>query len=102
MLRRTGHQAQQAIQLRNREIEEERSQTLKKLEREALVSKVLEDDERLEEKRLMKRMMMEQREREIEDAILRVCLLFNKTKELCLCKTCSLLQVLFRLNDTKR
>lgn len=72
MLRRTGHQAQQAMQVRNRELEEERLKSMKKLEREALVSRVLEDDDRLEEKRLMKRMMMEQREREMEDSILRV------------------------------
>ena len=72
MLRRTGHQTQQAMQMRNRELEEERLASVKKLEREALVSKVLEDDDRLEEKRLMRRMMMEQREREMEDSIIRV------------------------------
>ena len=71
MLRRTGHQTQQAMQMRNRELEEERLASVKKLEREALVSKVLEDDDRLEEKRLMRRMMMEQREREMEDSIIR-------------------------------
>lgn len=58
--------------MRNREVEEERLASVKKLEREALVSKVLEDDDRLEEKRLMRRMMMEQREREMEDSIIRV------------------------------
>ena len=60
------------MQMRNRELEEERLASVKKLEREALVYKVLEDDDRLEEKRLMRRMMMEQREREMEDSILRV------------------------------
>lgn len=72
MLRRTGHQTQQAMQLKNREMEEERLASIKKLEREALVCRVLEDDDRLEEKRLTKRLMMEQRERELEDSILRV------------------------------
>jgi len=40
MLRRAGHQTQQEIQMRNREVEEERIATIKKLEKEALVSKV--------------------------------------------------------------
>lgn len=53
-------------------MEEERLASVKKLEREALVSRVLEDDDRLEDKRLMRRMMMEQREREMEDSIIRV------------------------------
>lgn len=67
------HTAQEQMRQTMRRQDELREDTLKRLSQEKLLEANMASEDRVEDKRFIRRLQTEQKEREMEEAILKVC-----------------------------